>query len=60
MMKTIDRLNAIAASTVEQEKANQEEAVALLRRWAWMNVVRGLMAMAGGSTGVWAVVEGQK
>lgn len=60
MMKTINQLNAIAASKVEQEKASQEEVVALLRRWAWMNVVRGLMAMAGGLTGVWAMVEGQK
>ena len=60
MMKTINRLNAIAASTVEQEKASQDEVVVLLRRWAWMNVVRGLMALAGGLTGVWAMVEGQK
>ena len=60
MMKTINRLNAIAASKVEQEKASQEEVVALLRQWAWMNIVRGLMAMVGGLTGVWAVVEGQK
>ncbi|CAF9924767.1 hypothetical protein IMSHALPRED_006294 [Imshaugia aleurites] len=57
MMKTIKRLNTIAASNVEQEKASQEEVVALLRQWAWMNVVRGLMAMAGGLTGVWAMVE---
>ena len=57
MMKTIKRLNTIAASNVEQEKASQEEVVALLRQWAWMNVVRGLMAMAGGLIGVWAMVE---
>ena len=60
MMKTITRLNAIAASKIEQEKASQEEVVSLLQRWAWMNVVRGLMATAGGLTGVWAIVEGQK
>ena len=39
MMKTISRLNAIAASKAEQEKASKEEVVALLRRWAWMNIV---------------------
>ena len=59
MMKTIGRLNAIAASKIEQEKASQEEVVALLRQWAWMNVVRGLLAMAGGLAGVWALIEGQ-
>ena len=60
MMKTNNRLNAIADSKVEQEKASQEEVVALLRRWTWMNFLRGLMAMAGGLTGLWAMVEGQK
>lgn len=59
MMKTISRLNAIAASEVEQEKASQEEVVALLRQWAWMNIVRGLLATAGGLAGVWALIEGQ-
>ena len=60
MMKTNTRLNDIAASKIEQEKASQEEVVALLRRWTWMNLVRGLMATAGGLTGVWAIVEGQR
>lgn len=60
MMKTIKRLNTIADSRIEQEKASQEEVVALLRRWAWMNTARGFMAMARGLTGVWAIVKGQK
>ncbi len=59
MMKTINRLGAIAASKDEQVKASGAEVVALLRQWAWMNIVRGLLAMVGGLTGVWAVVEGQ-
>ena len=45
---------------VEQEKASQEEVVALLRQWEWMNVVRGFLATAGGLTSVWAIVEGQR
>ncbi|KAI4240236.1 MAG: hypothetical protein L6R40_005265 [Gallowayella cf. fulva] len=56
MMKTNDRLNAIAASKTEQEKASREEVEGLLRRWAWMNGVRGLLAMAGGLLGAWAIV----
>jgi Domain of unknown function (DUF1772) len=56
MMKTNNRLNIIAASKTEQEKS-QEEVVGLLRQWAWMNVVRGLLAMVGGLAGVWAVME---
>ncbi len=59
MMKTINRLGAIAASKDEQVKASGAEVVALLRQWAWMNIVRGLLAMVGGLAGVWAVVEGQ-
>ena len=57
MMKTNNRLNAIAASKVEQEKVSEEEVVGLLRRWAWMNVVRGLLALVGGLTSVYAVME---
>ena len=59
MMKTIDRLLAIPASKDEQVKASEAEVVALLRQWAWMNIVRGLMAMVGGLTGLWAVVKDQ-
>jgi len=59
MMKTINRLGAIAASKDEQVKASGAEVVALLRQWAWMNIVRGLLAMFGGLAGVWAVVDGQ-
>ena len=60
MMTTVKRLNAIAGSKVEQEKASKQEVVALLRRWTWMNVVRGGLAALGGLIGVWAIVEGQK
>lgn len=59
MMKTNNRLNAIAASKNEQEKASEEEVVALLRQWTWMNIVRGLLALVGGLTGLWAVMEQQ-
>ena len=57
MMKTNNRLITIAASKNEQEKASKEEVVGLLRQWAWMNIVRGLLAMVGGLAGVWAVIE---
>jgi hypothetical protein len=57
MMKTNNRLNTIAASKNEQEKVGEEEVVGLLRQWAWMNVVRGVLAMVGGLAGVWAVIE---
>ena len=59
MMKTVKRLNAIAASKDEQEKANKQEVVALLQQWTWMNIVRGGFAALGGLTGVWAIIEGQ-
>jgi Domain of unknown function (DUF1772) len=59
MMKTNNRLNAIAASKNEQEKASEKEVVGLLRQWAWMNIVRGVLAMVGGLAGVWAVIEQQ-
>ena len=59
MMKTNNRLNTIAASKNEQEKASEEEVVGLLRQWAWMNIVRGLLALVGGLAGVWAVIEQQ-
>lgn len=57
MMGTNNRLSAIAGSMIEQEKASGEEVVGLLRRWAWMNVVRGLLAIVGGLVGLWAVIE---
>jgi len=57
MMKTNNRLNAIAANTNEQEKASKAEVVGLLRQWAWMNIVRGLLPLVGGMAGLWAVVE---
>lgn len=60
MMTTVKRLNAIAASKVEQEKASKQEVVALLRQWTWMNVARGGLAALGGVIGVWAIIEGQK
>lgn len=59
MMETNTRLNTIAASKTEQEKVSQEEVVGLLRQWAWMNVVRGSLALVGGSVGVYAVIEQQ-
>ena len=59
MMPTNKRLNAIGASTVEQEKASDQEVVGLLEKWYWMNFVRGSLALAGGLIGVWALIEGQ-
>ncbi|KAF5235153.1 hypothetical protein FAUST_7278 [Fusarium austroamericanum] len=55
MMATNTRLNDIAASSVEQEKANQQEVVDLLKKWRWMNIVRGFLALAGGLTAVLAL-----
>ncbi len=52
-----NRLNAIAASTIEQGKASEEEVVGLLRQWAWMDIVRGVLAMVGRLAGVWSVME---
>jgi len=57
MWGTNDRLNAIAASKVEQEKASQHEVVGLLKQWWWMNLVRGSLALIGGLVGVWALIE---
>jgi hypothetical protein len=59
MMKTNNRLNALAASEKEQEKASDEEVVGLLKQWTWMNFVRGSLALAGGVAGIWALVERQ-
>ena len=59
MKGTIDRLNALAVNKVEQEKANKEDVVGLLRRWAWMNVIRGGLALLGGLAGLWAVIQQQ-
>ena len=59
MMKTVIRLNTIAASKNEHEKASKQEVVALLRQWAWMNAVRGALAAFGGFIGVWAIVQSQ-
>jgi len=57
MVKMNNRLNAIAASTIEQGKASEEEVVGLLRQWAWMDIVRGVLAMVGRLAGVWSVME---
>lgn len=57
MRGTNNRLNAIGASMIEQEKASQGEVVGLLQQWALMNFVRGLLALVGGLAGVWGVVE---
>ncbi|MCJ1358169.1 MAG: hypothetical protein MMC33_008167 [Icmadophila ericetorum] len=60
MSKTNNRLIAIAASKHEQEKVGNEEVVGLLRRWAWMNIVRGLLALVGGLVGVYALILEQQ
>lgn len=57
MIGTNSRLNSIAASKVEQEKVSKEEVESLLKRWAWMNVLRGLLALVGGLAGLWALIE---
>lgn len=57
MMGTNNRLNAIAASKNELEKASKEEVVELLKRWRWMNIVRGSLALVGGLTALWAVMS---
>jgi hypothetical protein len=55
MMPTNNRLNGIGTSSVEQEKASQEEVLALLKKWRWMNIVRGLLALTGGLSAVLAL-----
>lgn len=57
MMATNDRLNEIADSKVQQEKVNREEVMSLLKRWRWMNIVRGLLALTGGLSAVLALVS---
>lgn len=57
MMATNNRLNEIADSKVQQEKVNREEVVSLLKRWRWMNIVRGLLALTGGLSAVLALVS---
>ena len=57
MMGTNRKLIAIAESAVETEKVSQGEVAALLGRWAWMNVVRGLFALVGGLSALWGVTE---
>lgn len=48
MIKGIDRLNAIAASSAEQEKVPVEVVQGLLRSWIGQNYVRAGLALAGG------------
>ncbi|KAM5515861.1 hypothetical protein FOXYSP1_02813 [Fusarium oxysporum f. sp. phaseoli] len=55
MMATNNRLNDIAASSVEQEKVGRDEVVALLKKWRWMNIVRGLLAFTGGLSAILAL-----
>ena len=57
MKGTIDRLNMFAISG---KGGGKEEVVVLLKRWAWMNFVRGGLAMVGGVVGVFAVFAGQR
>ncbi|KAH7147180.1 hypothetical protein B0J13DRAFT_665354 [Dactylonectria estremocensis] len=56
MMTTNTRLNDIAASRFEREGASKEEVVALLKRWRWMNIVRGSLALTGGLCAIWAIM----
>ncbi|EMT68154.1 hypothetical protein NOF04DRAFT_15453 [Fusarium oxysporum II5] len=55
MMATNNRLNNIATSSVEQEKVGRDEVVALLEKWRWMNIVRGLLAFTGGLSAILAL-----
>lgn len=57
MMPTNDRLNALATSKEEQEKASTEEVVGLLKKWRWMNIVRGSLALVGGVSALYALLE---
>lgn len=57
MKGTIDRLNMFAVSG---KNGGKEEVVVLLKRWAWMNFVRGGLAMVGGVVGVYAVFAAQR
>lgn len=59
MMGTNRKLIEIAESAVQREKVGRGEVAGLLARWAWMNAVRGLLALGGGLAGLWAVMEGQ-
>ncbi|KAF5017684.1 hypothetical protein F66182_10369 [Fusarium sp. NRRL 66182] len=58
MMSTNKSLILLADSSVGQEKVNKDEVVSLLKRWKWMNVVRGLLAFTGGLAAVLAL-QGQ-
>lgn len=57
MMATNNRLNDIAATSAQQEKASKEEVVELLKRWRWMNIFRGFLALTGGLLAVGALVN---
>ncbi len=50
----------IAESKTLQAKTSEGEVVGLLKQWAWMNVVRGVFALVGGLTGLWAVIDGSR
>ncbi|KAI4263547.1 MAG: hypothetical protein L6R42_001316 [Xanthoria sp. 1 TBL-2021] len=57
MKNTNDRLNAIAGDKMEQQKADKQEVVGLLKSWTWMNIGRGLLALGGGLAGLLAVMD---
>lgn len=52
MLKGIEKLNGMAESKVEQEKANKSEVEQLLRTWTWQNYVRSVLWVAGGIIGI--------
>lgn len=58
MMETNLRLCEIGESKALAETVGQMEVVGLLRKWTWMNLVRGCLPLIGGLTGLWALVQG--
>ena len=60
MWSTNNALIDIAESKVLQLKASEGEVVGLLKQWAWMNTVRGLLTLVSGLTGLWGVVNGPR
>jgi hypothetical protein len=56
MMDGIKKLNGIAESAVEQEKADKNEVQGLLRGWTTQNFVRSGLAFTGAMTSVYATL----
>jgi len=58
MIKTNVRLRELVDSVSLAKTVDQMDVVALLHKWAWMNLVRGCLPLFGGLMGVYALVSG--